>query len=65
MRGRFYAWESLDTGEEATKKFVQTDVYSGKPLRNYYGDRQYHIAADVIYAVWQYYKLTGDIEYHI
>ncbi len=61
--GAFYAWESLDTGEEATKKFVQTDVFSGKPLRNYYGDRQYHIAADVIYAVWQYYSVTGDMDY--
>ena len=61
--GAFYAWESLDTGEEATKEFVFTDVYSGKPLRNYFGDRQYHIAADVIYAVWQYYNVTKDIDF--
>lgn len=61
--GAFYAWESLDTGEEATKLFVFTDVYSGKPLRNYFGDRQYHIAADVIYAVWQYYNATGDMDF--
>ena len=61
--GAFYAWESLDTGEEATKKYVFTDVYSGKPLRNYFGDRQYHIAADIIYAVWQYYDVTKDTDF--
>lgn len=61
--GAFYAWESLDTGEEATKLFVFTDVYSGKPLRNYFGDRQYHIAADVIYALWQYFNITGDMDF--
>lgn len=63
FEGAYYAWESLDTGEEATKKFVQMDVHSGKILRNYFGDRQYHISADVVYAIWQYYKVTGDFDY--
>lgn len=61
--GAFYAWESLDTGEEATKLFVFTDVYSNKPLRNYFGDRQYHISADVVYAIWQYYNVTKDYDF--
>jgi 1,2-alpha-glucosylglycerol phosphorylase len=61
--GAFYAWESLDTGEEATKKFVWQDIHSGRMLRNYFGDRQWHIAGDVIYATWQYYELTGDWDF--
>ncbi|MCU0376773.1 MAG: hypothetical protein MUC78_00780 [Bacteroidales bacterium] len=61
--GAFYAWESLDTGEEATKKFVWQDIHSGRMMRNYFGDRQWHIAGDVIYAVWQYFDLTGDWDF--
>ena len=63
--GAFYAWESLDSGQEATKKFVWKDTYSGRMMRNYFGDRQYHIPGDVIYALWQYYQATGDVEFLI
>jgi trehalose/maltose hydrolase-like predicted phosphorylase len=61
--GAFYAWESLDTGEEATKKFVWQDIHSGRMMRNYFGDRQWHIAGDVIYAVWQYFDITDDYQF--
>ncbi len=61
--GAFFAWESLDTGEEATKKFVWQDIHSGRMMRNYFGDRQWHIAGDVIYAAWQYYDITGDWDF--
>ena len=61
--GAYYAWESLDTGEEATKEFVWQDIHSGHMMRNYFGDRQYHIAGDVIFALWQYYDITGDWEF--
>jgi kojibiose phosphorylase len=62
-QGAFFAWESLDTGEEATKKFVWQDIHSGRMMRNYFGDRQWHIAGDVIYATWQYYEVTGDWDF--
>ena len=61
--GAYFAWESLDTGEEATKKFVWQDIHSGRMMRNYFGDRQWHIAGDVIYATWQYYDVTGDWDF--
>ena len=61
--GAYFAWESLDTGEEATKEFVWQDIHSGRMMRNYFGDRQWHIAGDVIYALWQYYDITGDWEF--
>ena len=63
LEGAYFAWESLDTGEEATKKFVWKDIHSGRMMRNYFGDRQWHIAGDVIYALWQYYGITGDWEF--
>mgnify|MGYP000654481870 CR=1 FL=1 len=57
-RGALYAWESADTGEEATPERVVgpdrkvVDVLSGT--------QEQHISADVAYAVWQYWQATGD-----
>jgi len=57
-RGALYAWESADTGAEATpdqvigpdRKIV--DVLCGR--------QEQHISADVAYAVWQYWQATAD-----
>ncbi|MDB5055403.1 MAG: kojibiose phosphorylase [Bacilli bacterium] len=59
-RGAFYAWESQDTGEDACTLFNITDVFTGRPMRTYFRDKQVHISADVTYGIWQYYLLTGD-----
>ncbi|HTP58817.1 MAG TPA: glycoside hydrolase family 65 protein, partial [Spirochaetia bacterium] len=59
-RGAFYAWESQDTGDDACTLFNVTDVLTGRPVRTYFRDRQYHISADVAYALWSYYEMTGD-----
>jgi len=59
-RGAFYAWESQDTGDDACTLFNVTDVFTNRPMRTYFRDKQVHISADVAYAVWQYYTLTGD-----
>lgn len=59
-RGAFYAWESQETGEDACSYFNVTDVFSGRPLRTYFRDKQIHISADIAYAIWQYYLITGD-----
>ncbi len=59
-RGAYYAWESQDTGDDACTLFNVTDVFTGRPVRTYFRDKQIHISADVVYGIWQYYKLTGD-----
>lgn len=59
-RGAFYAWESQDNGKEACTHFNVTDVFTGRPLRTYFRDKQIHISADVVYGIWEYYKATGD-----
>jgi trehalose/maltose hydrolase-like predicted phosphorylase len=57
-KGALYAWESANTGEETTPEQVvgadgaMIDILTGK--------MEQHISADVAYAVWQYWRATGD-----
>jgi trehalose/maltose hydrolase-like predicted phosphorylase len=59
-RGAYYAWESQDSGDDACTHFNVTDVFTGRPMRTYFRDKQIHISCDVAYGIWQYYELTGD-----
>jgi trehalose/maltose hydrolase-like predicted phosphorylase len=59
-RGAYYAWESQETGDDACTHFSVTDVFTGRPIRTYFRDKQVHISADVAYGIWQYYLITGD-----
>jgi trehalose/maltose hydrolase-like predicted phosphorylase len=56
--GAFYAWESTDTGEERTPNHVV--LASGAVVRILNGEQENHIAADIPYAVVQYWRATGD-----
>jgi trehalose/maltose hydrolase-like predicted phosphorylase len=60
FRGASYAWESQDTGDDACTLFNVTDVFTGRPIRTYFRDKQIHISADVVYAIRQYFSSTGD-----
>jgi len=57
-RGALYAWESADTGAEATPEHVigpdrqVVDILCGT--------QEQHISADVAYAVWRYWQATAD-----
>ena len=58
-RGALYAWESADTGDEATPpSCIGPDGRGRSPIRC--GTEEQHISADVAYAVWQYWQATGD-----
>ncbi|MFC5529874.1 glycosyl hydrolase family 65 protein [Cohnella yongneupensis] len=59
-RGAFYAWESQDTGDDACTLFNITDVFTNRPMRTYFRDKQVHISADAAFGIWQYYAFTGD-----
>jgi beta-phosphoglucomutase len=59
-RGAYYAWESQETGDDVCTHFNVTDVFTGRPMRTYFRDKQIHISADVVYGIWQYYLVTGD-----
>ncbi|MBO4734513.1 MAG: glycoside hydrolase family 65 protein, partial [Clostridia bacterium] len=60
FEGAFFAWESQETGDDACTLFNVTDVFTGRPLRTYFKDKQIHISADIVYAMWNYCRATGD-----
>jgi trehalose/maltose hydrolase-like predicted phosphorylase len=60
-RGAMYAWESADTGAEATPE--QVVCPDGQIVDILCGKQEQHITADVAYAVWQYWQATGDVDF--
>lgn len=73
FEGAQYAWESAETGDEVTPRWVlpplEIDTSSEgmrwptsdtRLIRIWCGDIEIHISADIAYAVWQYWRVTGD-----
>ncbi|HVZ10059.1 glycosyl hydrolase family 65 protein [Rhodopila sp.] len=60
-KGALYAWESADTGEETTPDHVIGPTGEQVEVRT--GTMEQHIAADVAYAVWRYWRITGDVDF--
>ena len=58
FKGAFYAWESADTGDEATPRGVIGP--DGKEVIFYTAFEATHISADIAYAIWQYWLVTQD-----
>lgn len=58
--GAFYAWESQEEGREACSKYNVTHPVTGEPLRTYFGEKQIHISADIVYAIENYLNVTND-----
>jgi len=50
-RGAMFPWESDDTGEEATPSWALTGTF------------EHHITADVGIAFWNYYRVTGNLQW--
>jgi trehalose/maltose hydrolase-like predicted phosphorylase len=62
-RGAMYPWESADTGEETTPRYVIAP--GGEVIQVLNGDLEIHITGDVAYAVWQYWQVTGDDQFFV
>jgi trehalose/maltose hydrolase-like predicted phosphorylase len=62
-KGALYAWESADTGEETTPDQVVGP--DGQTIDVLTGRMEQHIGADVAYAVWQYWRFTGDDDFYL
>jgi trehalose/maltose hydrolase-like predicted phosphorylase len=60
-RGALYAWESTDTGDEATPPYAVGPRGEAIAIRN--GDLEQHISAAVAYGVWQYWQATRDVAF--
>lgn len=59
-QGAMFAWESAATGDEITpRSSMPTDPYA-ETVRIWCRDREIHLSADIAYAIWQYWQVTGD-----
>ena len=62
-KGALYAWESADTGEETTPEHVVGD--DGTIVEILTGKMEHHVSAGIAYAVWQYWRASGDDEFFL
>jgi trehalose/maltose hydrolase-like predicted phosphorylase len=60
FQGAQFPWESADTGEEVTPTWVPHYADRTKLIRIWTGDIEIHISADVAYAAYLYWQVTGD-----
>lgn len=60
--GAMFPWESTDTGEETTPQWSDPQP-DGTRIRIWTGDNEQHISTDIAYAIFQYWRWTGDDEF--
>lgn len=60
LQGAYYAWESQEGGYEACSDFNLVDVFTKRPVRTYFRDKQYHVSAAIVYGFVKYLRATGD-----
>lgn len=63
FKGALYAWESADNGTETTPERVV--LSDGSVVEILTGRMEHHISADIAYAVWRYWRATGDDDFFI
>ncbi len=60
FEGAFYAWESQEEGEDACSDYNVIDVFTERPVRTYFRDKQMHISSAVVWGMKNYMEHTGD-----
>ena len=60
LDGAYYAWESQEGGFEGCSDFNVVDVFTKRPMRTHFRDKQYHVSSAVVYAIVKYIRATGD-----
>ncbi len=60
LDGAYYAWESQEGGYEACSDYNVVDVFTKRPMRTHFRDKQYHVSAAVVYAIYKYLRATDD-----
>lgn len=61
--GAQYPWESAATGDEVTPTWVPDPKDRTKLIRIWTGDIEIHISSDIVWAILQYWKATGDDDF--
>ncbi|WP_353933094.1 beta-phosphoglucomutase [Okeanomitos corallinicola TIOX110] len=62
-QGAMYAWESAVTGDEVTPRWSLLNDYYAEDVRIWCRDREIHISSVIPYAIWYYWRVTGDDEW--
>ena len=62
LKGAYYAWESQDGGYEGCSDYNVTDVFTKRPMRTHFRDKQYHVSAAIVYGLMKYISATGDYD---
>lgn len=60
LDGAYYAWESHEGGFDACSNYNIIDVFTKRPMRTYFRDKQYHVSAAIVYAIMKYINSSGD-----
>lgn len=64
FEGAMYPWEGAwITDGETCPEYGDLDLLTGETRKNTMGEIEIHISADIAYAVWQYYSVTGDKDF--
>jgi 1,2-alpha-glucosylglycerol phosphorylase len=63
FRGAFFAWVSVDSGDEVCPSYFFVDVLTGRRIHNHFNDWQIHVSPDIAYTVWKYFESTGDWQF--
>lgn len=59
-KGAMFPWEAAKTGAEETPEYAALNIHTGKANRVWSGKKEYHVTADIIYAIEQYFAVTCD-----
>lgn len=62
LDGAYYAWESQEGGYEGCSDYNIVDVFTKRPMRTYFRDKQYHVSAAIVYGFMKYVNATGDYD---
>ena len=63
FEGAQFPWEAAETGDEVTPTWVPDNDDPANLIRIWTGDIQIHITADIAYAMYQYWRVTGDDDF--
>lgn len=64
FEGAMYPWESAWlTDGEVTPVWGAADIVTGKSTKIWSGFIEQHISADIAFAIWQYYSVSGDRDF--
>jgi kojibiose phosphorylase len=62
-KGAMFAWESAETGDEVTPRWGTPNDPYAEDIRIWCRDREIHISADIVHAIWSYWQVVGDDEW--